>query len=62
MDRNWLLWIPILLLLSACAPTYDARYPDTCDVKQADQDGKGYTTGYFPCRLQHTVVKEQAKP
>ncbi len=42
----------LLLLLSGCA-SYKTDYPATCDLKQTDLDGKGYTKAVFPCKLSH---------
>jgi len=47
----------LCLLLTGCI-TVD-KYPDVCDVKQADPDGKAYTKGTFPCKLTRHAVKEQ---
>ena len=46
----------VLLLAGCAAPVHQAlneKFPDSCDVRQPDKDGTGYTVGHFPCRLQH---------
>ena len=49
-----MIWIVMLaiLFLSGCS-SYKTDYPATCDLKQTDADGKGYTKAVFPCKLTH---------
>ncbi len=46
-----MIWL-LILLLTGCAQ-YKSDYPATCDLKQTDLDGKGYTKAVFPCKLSH---------
>jgi len=50
-----------LMIVTAGCITVD-KYPDVCDVKQTDQDGKAYTKGTFPCKLTRHAVTPPAQP
>lgn len=43
--------IALAVLLTGCIST--SKYPATCDVREPDKTGNGYTVGTFPCKLQH---------
>ena len=50
----------LALLLAGCAaPVHQAlndKFPDSCDVRQPDKEGHGFTKGTFPCKLTHEKV------
>jgi hypothetical protein len=49
------LFLAISLLLAGCAAN---KYTDTCDLKQPDPQGTGYTKAQFPCSLKHYEGKK----
>ncbi len=47
------------LLLTGCASALEKKYTDSCVITQPDKQGAGFTTGTFPCKLQHVTVDEK---